>query len=352
MLNKRGFASDNNSGVHPKILKRFEEINNGHTIGYGDDIYTQEAIEIIKKNFGQQTEVFFVYNGTAANTLALKAITHSYNSIICAETSHMNVDECGAPEKFTGCKLLSLSTDNGKLTIEKIKYHLHDFGFEHHAQPKVISITQTTELGTVYTIKEIKKITSYAHKNGLLVHMDGARLYNAAVSLNVSLQEITSDAGIDVLSFGSTKNGGMFGEAILFFDKKLAENFKYYRKQGMQLHSKMRYLSSQFAVMLTDELWRKNAAHANKMAKVLYEKVKKIPEITVTQKVETNGIFAIIPEDIIEKLQSEYFFYIWDEAKSEVRWMTSFDTTENDIANFVDKLINLLRKTLINSKVI
>ena len=339
---KRGFASDNNAGIHPDILEAMKDVNMGHCIAYGDDIYTQNAIAKIKEHFGKEIDVYFTFNGTGSNVLALKMLTESYNSIICAETAHINVDECGAPEKFTGCKLLSVPTENGKLTIEKIKYHMHDFGFEHHSQPKVISIAQVTEMGTVYTPVEIKEITNYAHKNGMFVHMDGARLCNAAVSLDISLRKITADVGVDVLSLGLTKNGAMNAEAIIFFNKRLSENFKYYRKQGMQLASKMRFMAVQFEVLLSNDLWKKNAEHANKMAKLLVEKVSKFSQIQITQEVEANGVFAIVPSEIIPKLQKEFFFYMWDEDNSEVRWMTSFDTQLEDIEKFVLLLQNLL----------
>jgi len=340
---KRGFASDNNAGIHPDILKAMQEANVGHCIAYGDDIYTQSAITKIKEHFGEDIDVYFTFNGTGSNVLALKMLTESYNSIICAETAHINVDECGAPEKFTGCKLLSVPTENGKLTIEKIKYHMHDFGFEHHSQPKVISIAQVTEMGTVYTPNEIKEITSYAHKNAMFVHMDGARLCNAAVSLNRDLREITADVGVDVLSLGLTKNGAMNAEAIIFFNQEISENFKYYRKQGMQLASKMRFMAVQFEALFSNDLWKKNAEHANKMAKILAEAVAEISQIQITQKVEANGIFAIVPSEIIPKLQKEFFFYMWDENRSEVRWMTSFDTQIKDIEEFVLLLRKLLK---------
>ncbi len=341
---KRGFASDNNAGIHPDVLKAIEEANTGHVIGYGDDIYTEEAMHTIKEHFGQDIDVYFVFNGTGANVLSMKAVTESYNSIICAETSHINVDECGAPEKFTGCKLLPVSTENGKITVEQIKYHMHGIDFEHHSQPRVISITQSTELGTVYTLKEIAEITRFAHENNMLVHMDGARLSNAVVSLNTTFKKITNDAGIDILSLGMTKNGGMNAEAIMFFNKNLSEDFKYYRKQGMQLASKMRYMAVQFTALLRNELWLKNARHANRMAQILAERVADIPQVTITQKVEANGIFAIIPKKIIYRLQEKFFFYIWNEERSEVRWMTSFDTMEKDIDEFTDQLKSLLKK--------
>ncbi|MEA2095931.1 MAG: low specificity L-threonine aldolase [Candidatus Cloacimonadota bacterium] len=340
---KRGFASDNNAGIHPDVLTAMQNANIGHCIAYGDDIYTQNAIIKIKEHFGKEIDIYFTFNGTGSNVLALKMLTESYNSIICAETAHINVDECGAPEKFTGCKLLSIPTDNGKLTIKKIKYHMHGFDFEHHSQPKVISIAQVTEMGTVYTPDEIKKITDYAHENGIFVHIDGARLCNAAVGLDRSLREITTDAGVDVLSLGLTKNGAMNAEAIIFFNKEISENFKYYRKQGMQLASKMRFMAVQFETLLSNDLWKKNAEHANKMAKILAESVAEFPQIQITQKVEANGVFAIVPFEIIPKLQEEFFFYIWDEHKSEVRWMTSFDTQLDDINKFVLLLRKLMK---------
>jgi len=339
---KRGFASDNNAGIHPDVIETIKKANVGHCIGYGDDIFTQSAVTKIEEQFGEDIDVYLTFNGTGSNVLSLKMLTKSYNSIICAETAHINVDECGAPEKFTGCKLLSVPTQDGKLTIEKIKYHMHDFGFEHHSQPKVISIAQVTEMGTVYTVEEIKKLSDYAHQNNMYLHMDGARLCNAAVSLDKELKEITADAGVDVLSLGLTKNGAMNAEAIIFFDKAISENFKYYRKQGMQLGSKMRYMSAQFDALFSNDLWKQNAMHANDMAQLLAEKVSEFSEIKITQKVEANGVFAIVPKCIIPKLQKEFFFYMWDEANSEVRWMTSFDTQPEDIEQFIE----VIRKSL------
>lgn len=338
----RGFASDNNSGVHPDILAAISRANAGHTIAYGDDPYTRAAEETFKKTFGRDIEVFFVYNGTAANVLGLKSATRSFNSIICAETAHINVDECAAPEKFCGSKLLSVPTQDGKLRVPDIEKHLHGFGFEHHAQPGVISITQPTELGTLYTPSEISAIVDLARKHDLVVHMDGARIANAAAALNLDLKACTRDLGVDVLSFGGTKNGMMFGEALVFFNPDLSVNFKYIRKQGMQLNSKMRYISAQFEAYLSHGLWRDNARHANKMAAILKRGIDEIPGVTVTQKVETNGVFAIIPQKFIQELQQEFFFYIWNEALSEVRWMTSFDTQVEDVESF----LNLLKDKL------
>lgn len=333
-MNKRGFASDNNSGIHPLILKAIENANTGHSIGYGDDIWTQEAIALFKKEFGDPTEVYFVLTGTGANILGLKSAIHSFNSVICSETSHIQVDECGAPEKFTGSKLIPIPSPDGKIHPEQLEKHLHGFGFEHHAQPGIISITQATELGTVYTVDEIKELAQLAHQHEMFLHMDGARISNAAVSLDLSFREFTVDAGVDILSFGGTKNGMMLGEAVLIFNPDLARFTKYYRKQAAQLYSKMRFVGAQFIPYLRDKIWKTNAEHSNRMAKLLEIETMKINGIEITQKVESNGVFALIPKELIPILQKEYFFYIWDESRGEVRWMASFDTTEEDIMNF------------------
>lgn len=344
MKRARGFASDNNAGVHPEIFEAMIDANHGHAIAYGDDDFTKKAIANFQTLFGDNTEVHFVFTGTGANVLGINMLGHSFNAVICAETAHINVDECGAPEKFTGMKLLSIATPDGKLTIDLIKKHMHGFGFEHHSQPKIISITQPTELGTIYSINEIAALANYAHQNAMFLHMDGARISNAVVSLDCPVKEFTVDAGVDVLSFGGTKNGMMYGEAVLIFNKTLAGNFKYFRKQGMQLASKMRYVGAQFNAFFTDDLWLKSAAHANKMAQLLYQKVNSIIGVEVTQKVQANGVFAKIPQAVIQKLQEEYFFYVWDEHTHEVRWMCSFDTTTDDINAFARILEFLVSK--------
>ena len=326
----------------PEVFKALEEAAYGHQHSYGEDIYSEKAESRFREIFGGDIEVFFVYNGTGANILSLSAFTHSYEAIICAETAHINVDECGAIEKQNGCKLLTVPTFNGKLTTGLITNHLHDFGNQHHVQPKIISLTQCTELGTVYTCEELKEICDYAHAHGLYVHMDGARLSNAIAHLGCNPQDITRNAGIDVLSFGGTKNGMMFGEAVIFFNTSVAKEVKYLRKQYMQLHSKTRFIAAQFLAILKDGLWLKSAAHANRMARMLANEAAKIPGIRITQEVEGNEIFAIIPREKIKALQKECFFYVWDENASEVRWVCSFDTTENDIIEFV----NLLRKEI------
>lgn len=339
---RKGFASDNNAGIHPEILKALAEVNPGHVVGYGNDPYTRQAVDLFKKEFGNETEVFFVFNGTGANVLSLATLTRSYHSIICAETAHIQEDECGAPEKFTGCKLLPVETHNGKLTPEAIEVHLKGFDFEHHSQPKVISISQVTEMGTVYRPSEIKALAGLAHRHNMYLHMDGARIANAAAALNLPFRSFTKDCGVDVLSFGGTKNGMMMGEAVLFFNPALTSETKYLRKQSMQLFSKMRFVSAQFLAYFTDELWRRSAQHANKMAKMLEEKVSDIPGVTITQKVEANGVFAILPKEIIKPLQEKFFFYIWNDKASEVRWMTSFDTTEEEITEFTQTIKNLI----------
>jgi threonine aldolase len=339
---KRGFASDNNSGIHPEILQALSAANEGHAVGYGGDQLTENAINRFKQEFGAQTDVYFVFNGTGANVLSLSTLTRSFHSVICADTAHIQTDECGAPEKFTGSKLLPVATVKGKISPEGISRYLHGFDFEHHSQPGIISISQVTEMGTVYTVDEIKAITTLAHQYRLFVHMDGARIANAAVALNLPFRAFTVDAGIDVLSFGGTKNGMMLGEAVLFFNPELSKNTKYIRKQSMQLFSKMRFVSAQFLAYFHNDLWRKNAEHSNRMAQLLVNQVRDIPAIQLTQEVEANGVFAIVPRQIIPQLQEKYFFYMWDEHRSEVRWMTSFDTQEEDILNFVALIKSLV----------
>lgn len=339
---RRSFASDNNAGVHPELIDAIKEANDGHVIAYGDDPYTARAIKQFQKHFGKDVSVHFVFGGTGANVLGLQAVTKSYEAIICAQTAHINVDECGAPEKFTGSKLLSVPTPDGKVRVEYIEHFLDGVGFEHHVQPRVISISQSTEMGTVYTLMELKTLANFAHRNNMLLHLDGARIANAAVSLKASFKEMTADSGVDVLSFGGAKNGMMYGEAVVFLNKKLGGDFKYIRKQGMHLPSKMRFISAQFERLLQNDLWRQSAEHSNRMARILAKELETVPNVKLTQPVEANGVFALIPRKYVAALQKEYFFYVWNEETSEVRFMTSFDTTEEDIREFVA----LVRKTV------
>jgi threonine aldolase len=340
MRPSRSFASDNNSGIHPEVLKAISSVNSGHEIGYGDDQYTQSAVKKFREHFGQDTDVFIVFNGTAANVLSLSALARSYQAVICSEGAHIYTDECGAPEKHTGCKLIPLAVENGKLTLAGVRSAYHGIGDQHHVQPHVISITQATEVGTVYTPEEVEVLAEFAHEHGMYLHMDGARISNAAASLGLNLRQATRDLGVDVLSFGGTKNGLMGAEAVVFFEKKLREDknlsqeFLYLRKQGMQLASKMRFMSVQLETLLTDDLWLRNAQHSNRMAKLLETAVRQIPQVKVVYPVEVNGVFAQIPREAIAKLQERYFFYVWNEEKSVVRWMCSFDTTEEDINEF------------------
>ena len=332
----RSFASDNNAGIHPKILQAIAAANRGHVVGYGNDRYTEAAVRKFKQHFGADIEVFIVFNGTAANCLSLKSLTESYQAVICAEAAHIYTDECGAPEKFTGCKLIPIATADGKLTVESVSHAYHGIGDQHHVQPRVISITQATEMGTVYTPREVRDLARFAHDRNMFLHMDGARIANAAVSLGLDLREATRDLGVDILSFGGTKNGAMGAEAVVFFNKRFNRDFLYLRKQGMQLASKMRFISAQFEALLSNNLWRKNAEHANRMACLLRDEISKIPNVKIVYKVEANGVFAQIPSAAIAELQKRYFFYVWDEDRSLVRWMCSFDTTEQDVRQFAE----------------
>ena len=310
-MTKKSFASDNYAGVHPEIMKALNRANEGHEPSYGADDYTKGAIEQFKKHFGKSVEVYFVYNGTGANILGLTILTRPFHSVLCSELAHINVDESTGPEKFLGCKLIPLSTTDGKIYPDQIEARIQRVGDQHHPQVKVISISQTTEYATVYTGDEIKELSRVARKYDLYLHMDGSRLANAAVSLNQDFAAFTRDAGVDVLSFGGTKNGLMFGEAIVIFNPALAQDLKYIRKQGMQLHSKMRFIGAQFEALLSQDLWRKSAQHANTMAKKLQHELTKFPSIKITQSVDANGVFAIMPAEMISELQKSFFFYVW-----------------------------------------
>ncbi|HJP86861.1 MAG TPA: low specificity L-threonine aldolase [Gemmatimonadaceae bacterium] len=338
----RAFASDNWAGVHPEVLSAMAAANAGHVPAYGDDPYTHEAVSRIRRELGDEPEVFLVFSGTAANVLCLQAMVQSHQAVICAETAHVHVHECGAAEKHIGCKLLPVPSPNGKLTVAGIREHLVGIGDEHHVQPRAITITQATEYGTVYTPQEIRAIADFAHSHSLLLHMDGARLFNAAVYLDVPLKAITSDAGVDALSFGGTKNGLVAGEAVVFFKRVLADDFEFKRMQGMQLSSKMRFIAAQFNAMLTNDLWKRSASHANRMAQLLARGLSEIDGITLTQEVQANEVFAIIPQKVIPKIQARWPFHVWAEKTSEVRLIASFDTTEEDVADFVE----LARETM------
>lgn len=342
MTLKRGFASDNNAGIHPIILEAISKANAGHAVAYGSDPWTDRAVAAFRRHFGPGAEVHFVFNGTGANVLSLSALARPYHAVICAQTAHINVDECGAPEKLVGCKLVDLPTPDGKLTPALVLAQLHGLGDQHHSQPRVVSISNSTELGTLYTPDEIRALAEVAHQHGLYLHLDGARIANAAAALGVSLRELTVDCGVDVLSFGGTKNGLMLGEAVVFFDPRLAADFKFLRKQGMQLASKMRFIAAQFEALLTDDLWLKNARHANAMAQLLTQEVARVPRVKVTRPTQANAVFASLPAELIPALQEFAFFYIWDPDLPEVRWMASFDTTQEDIHAFVAKLRELV----------
>lgn len=338
------FASDNYSGVHPDIMEALNRANQGHAASYGSDEYTAKAVKKFKAYFGENIEVFFAYNGTGANVLGLGALTQSFHAVICSELAHVHVDESTAPEKFTGCRQITIPTTDGKIYPNQIADKIQRINDQHHPQAKVITISQSTEYGTVYTLDEIASISAVAKKQGLFFHMDGSRISNAAVSLNKEFKSFTGDLGVDVLSFGGTKNGMMFGEAIIFFNPELAHDFKFIRKQGMQLHSKMRFISAQFDALLSNECWKKNASHANVMAKFLANELQKIPQVNITQPVDANGVFAIMPAEIIPTLQEEQFFYVWTERTSEVRLMCSFDTRKTDVEKFVNRLKELLKQ--------
>ena len=339
----RSFASDNNAGVHPAVLRAISAVNQGHVVGYGDDLYTQRALRTFQRHFGPGIAVFPVFNGTAANVLSLAAVSNSYHAVMCGEAAHVYVDECGAPEKFTGCKLVPISTINGKLTPEGVQRAYHGVGDQHHVQPRVISITQATEVGTVYRPAEVRALAEFAHERGMYLHVDGARIANAAAGLGLSLRQATRDLGVDILSFGGTKNGAMGAEAVIFFDHRLASDFRFLRKQGMQLASKMRFVAAQFDALFSDDLWLKNAQHANRMAKLLERKLRAIPHVRVVYPVEANGVFAQIPRHAIAELQKRCFFYVWDEEASMVRWMCSFDTTKEDVRRFAALIAKTVR---------
>ncbi len=330
----RSFASDNNAGVHPGVLEAIARANHGHVVAYGDDPFTRSAIKKFEEHFGADIAVFFTFNGTGANVLSLQSLTRTFHSVLCSSYAHIYVDECGAPEKLTGCKLIPLPHHDGKITLDSVREAYHGVGDQHHSQPRVISITQATEMGTVYKPEEIQELARFAHEHDMFLHVDGARIANAAVSLGQNLRQATRDLGVDVLSFGGTKNGILGGEAVVFFRRELSHDFLFLRKQSMQLASKMRFIAAQFEALLSGDLWRKSAEHANQMARLLEKEVSRIPQVKVVWPVEANGVFAKVPKHATERIRQQYFFYTWMEEESIVRWMCSFDTTEEDVKNF------------------
>ena len=339
----RGFASDNYAGIHPEVLAAIAAANGGHQPAYGDDVYTRHLTEVFRAHFGDRAEVFPVFNGTGANVVSLQAMTERWEAVVCAETAHINVDECGAPEKVAGLKLMTVPTPDGRLTPELVDRHAWGWGDEHRAQPRIVSFAQSTELGTVYTPDEIAALTAHAHDLGMRVHMDGSRLANAAAALGVPLRALTTDAGVDVLSFGGTKNGLMIGEAVVVLNPAAVRGVPFLRKAAMQLASKMRFVSAQFEALLGGDLWLRNAAHANAMAARLQEAVRDIPGVTVTRAAQANAVFAILPPDVAERVRKRFRFYTWDEATGEVRWMTAFDTTEEDVDAFAAAVAEEMR---------
>lgn len=336
----RSLASDNYAGVHPSVLAAMIAANADHAPAYGSDATTDQAVDAFRRELGDQVDVFMTFNGTGANVVGLQSLMHTWEAVICSSTAHINVDEGGAPEKLLGSKIIDLQTPDGKLTPDLINSVEWRLGDVHQSQPKVVLITQSTEYGTCYSPEEIRAIADTAHARGLALYLDGARIANAAASFNVSLRAMTTDAGVDVMSFGGTKNGAMAAEAVIVLNPELniSGDLGFIRKQYMQLSSKMRFTSAQFIALLTDELWLENAKHANSMAQRLAAGVKEIQGVTITQPTQANAVFAKLPPTAIPRLQAHTPFYVWNEAQSEVRWVCSWDTTEKDLDEFTDAL--------------
>jgi threonine aldolase len=337
------FASDNWAGIHPEVLAALTTANTGHLPSYGDDVYTAQMQEVFQSHFGEQAEAWPVFNGTGANVIALQSMTDRWSAVICAESAHINMDECGAPERMGGLKLLTVATPDGKLSPSLLDQQAWGWGMEHRAQPKVVSITQTTELGTLYSPEEIASICVYAHERGMAVHLDGARLANAAAALDLPLRAFTTDTNVDVLSFGGTKNGLLMGEVIVVLNSDASQGIKYLRKAAMQLSSKMRFISAQFLALLEGDLWLRNARHSNQMACLLYQAVRNLPEVEVMRPPQANAVFAIIPDKLTQRLQKRFRFNTWNVHTGEVRLMCSFDTTEADIETFIAALTDELQ---------
>ncbi|GAB3867107.1 low specificity L-threonine aldolase [Nocardioides maradonensis] len=336
-----GFASDNYAGAHPEVLAALAAANGGHVSAYGADPYTEALPRLFAPLFGDGLEVYPVWNGTGANVVSLLALTERWDGVVCTTDAHINTDECGAPERVGGLKLLPVPTEHGKLTPADLAIPLREFEDEHRARPSVLSLTQTTELGTVYTPDEVAELARIAHGYGMAVHMDGARLANAAAALDVPVRSFTRDAGVDVISFGGTKNGLVFGEAVVVLSPEKIRGPLYVRKYAMQLSSKMRFISAQFEALLHDDLWLRSAAHANAMAQRLAAAVSDVPGIELTAPVEANAVFARLPRVVADKVSEEFPFYLWDESDHDnpvARWMCSFDLTEADVDAFVAAL--------------
>jgi len=338
----RSFGSDNHSGVHPSVLEAIHNANVDHACAYGDDVYSEKLQQKVEEFFGADATIFLTFNGTGANICALRACTQPFHAILCPDTAHIFVDECGAPEFMTGAAVKAISTKDGKITVEMLEPFLDTFGFEHHSQPKVLYISQSTELGTIYKPDEIKELANFLHIHNMYLHADGARLANAAATLQCSLKEITVDCGVDILSFGGTKNGLMMGESVITFRPDLAENMKYIRKQSTQLFSKMRFSSAQFLAYFHNDLWLTNALHANKMAQLLRNKMEEIAHFEFTQPTEANIILVKFSPSLITEMLKHHFFYVWNEKTQEIRLVTSWDTTEEDIEGFVKDLRKFL----------
>jgi threonine aldolase len=337
----KSFGSDNHSGVHPTIMKAIEKANVDHAISYGDDSLSKQFSVKIKDIFGETAESVIVFNGTGANIVALRAATQSFQSIFATQSGHIVVDECGSPEFMTGAAIKTVNSSDGKLTPELLKPLLHGFGNEHHSQPKTVYISQCTELGTVYTVEEIATLADFLHRHNMYLYMDGARIANAAVSLGKTLKEITVDCGVDILGFGGTKNGMMMGESVIVFRPELAANLKYIRKQSAQLFSKMRYVACQFLAYLENDLWAENALHANEMAQLLRKSILSAGDFEFTQATDANIILVKMPKSHTDRLSENHFFYVWDEAVNEIRLVTSWDTTEKDIEQFLNDIIKI-----------
>ncbi len=333
----RGFGSDNHSGVHPQVLDAIAAANTGHAHGYGDDPWTEKAIEVLRGHLGDECDIAFVFNGTGANCVSFAASCRPWESVICATTAHINCDECAAPERLGHVKLVPVETPDGKLTTELVSPHLTGFGFEHAAQPKVISISNVSELGTVYTAAQTRALADLAHAHGMLLHVDGARIANAAASQGCTLRELVTEAGVDLLSLGGTKNGMLGGEAVVLLGDARTSVLPYARKQLGQLASKMRFVSAQFSAMYEGSLWLDSARHANEMAALLAEGAR-AKGIEITQPVDANEVFAVLPPEKVEPLQKRFHFYVWDEPRHVVRWVTSWDTTTDDVAELLDAL--------------